>query len=152
MKLHALLLFIHVVAALVWVGGMFFAHLCLRPAAQEALNGPQRLALWQAVFPRFFRWVAGAIVLILVSGGGMLARANLASVPAAWHGMMGIGLVMVAIFVSILLGPYRQFREAMAYQDLPAAAAAQIRIRQRVLVNLVLGLIIVGLATAGTVF
>lgn len=152
MKLHAFLLFVHLVSVVVWVGGMFFAHVCLRPAAQAALNGPERLALWREIFPRFFRWVAVAIIGILLSGGGMLARSGFVSVPPVWHAMMGLGLVMAAIYVSILAGPYRRFRESMSLQDLPAAAAAQIHIRQRVLINLVLGLGVVGLATWGAAF
>lgn len=152
MKFHAFLMFVHVLFALIWVGGMFFAHVCLRPAAQAALNGPERLALWQEVFRRFFRWVAVAVAVVLLTGGSMLARAGLDAVPPAWHGMMGLGLVMAAIFISILAGPYRQFRSAMDLRDLPAAAAAQARIRQRVLINLVLGIVTIGLATLGAAF
>jgi uncharacterized membrane protein len=37
---------LHVLAALVWVGGMFFAWMVLRPAAVKALEGPARLTLW----------------------------------------------------------------------------------------------------------
>ena len=36
---------LHVLAALVWVGGMFFAWMILRPAAMAALDGPPRLKL-----------------------------------------------------------------------------------------------------------
>ncbi|MEI9804681.1 MAG: hypothetical protein WDN48_09810 [Pseudolabrys sp.] len=51
-----LLLTLHILSAVVWVGGMFAAYLCLRPAA-GALEGPQRLALWRAFFAKFFPWV-----------------------------------------------------------------------------------------------
>ena len=53
MKLHHLLLFVHLAGVIVWVGGMSFAHFCLRPAAL-ALPPAQRLALWSGVFGRFF--------------------------------------------------------------------------------------------------
>jgi uncharacterized membrane protein len=59
---------IHLLAALIWVGGMFFAYVTLRPAAAEVLEPPQRLSLWDAVFRRFFSWVWGAVSILMVSG------------------------------------------------------------------------------------
>lgn len=52
---------LHVLSALVWVGGMFFAWMVLRPAAMKALEGPARLKLWVEVFQGFsagsgWRW------------------------------------------------------------------------------------------------
>ncbi|MGN5479437.1 hypothetical protein ACTMU2_28655 [Cupriavidus basilensis] len=57
MNFLPILLFLHVTAAVVWVGGMFFAYLCLRPVAGQVLDPPSRLQLWRGVFDRFFRWV-----------------------------------------------------------------------------------------------
>lgn len=48
-----LALVLHSLAAAVWVGGMFFAYMALRPAA-GALEPPQRLTLWRGTFDRFF--------------------------------------------------------------------------------------------------
>ena len=45
---------IHLLLALLWVGGMFFAYLVLRPVAATELEPPQRLPLWRGVFSRFF--------------------------------------------------------------------------------------------------
>ena len=149
MKLHAILLFLHLLAIVAWVGGMFFAHVCLRPAAAESLEPAQRLALWQGVFARFFRWVAVAIAATLLSGFGMLHRSGFAAMPGAWHAMMDVGLLMTAIFVSILLGPYRAFRQALAAGDIAQAAAAQGKIRLRVQINLVLGIANLATATLG---
>ena len=55
--------FIHILAVLVWVGGMFFAYVILRPSAVITLQPPERLCLWDAVFKRFFGWVWVAICL-----------------------------------------------------------------------------------------
>ena len=55
---------LHVLSALVWVGGMFFAWMVLRPAAVKALDGPARLTLWVEVFQGFFRWVWVAVILL----------------------------------------------------------------------------------------
>jgi len=60
-------LILHALSAVVWVGGMFFAHQALRPAAVILDPGP-RLRLWSGVLEKFFAWVIAAIVLLLVSG------------------------------------------------------------------------------------
>src|SRR6185437_715526 len=48
-------LFFHVLSAVVWVGGMFFAHQMVRPSVAP-LDAPVRLALWRRIFERFFAW------------------------------------------------------------------------------------------------
>ena len=55
---------LHALAAVVWVGGMFFARLVLAPAAASLEPGP-RLTLWSRVLGRFFPWVFAAIILLL---------------------------------------------------------------------------------------
>ena len=44
---------IHVLAVILWVGGMAFAHFFLRPSLQT-LEAPVRLRLLHAVMKRFF--------------------------------------------------------------------------------------------------
>jgi uncharacterized membrane protein len=141
--------FLHVAGVAVWVGGMFFAYLCLRPTAGEVLEPPVRLRLWRGVFERFFRWVWAAVVLILASGGAIMANAGLAEAPPSWHLMATIGVVMVAVFVYVFFGPYPALRRAVDVQDWPAAGAALNRIRQAVGLNLVLGLVNIAVGTLG---
>ena len=95
MKLHHLLLCVHLLGVIVWVGGMSFAHLCLRPAAL-ALAPAERLSLWQRVFARFFPIVWVAIAAIVGSGFAMLLEVGFAQAPRSWHAMAAIGLVMAA--------------------------------------------------------
>ena len=64
-------LVVHVLGAIVWVGGMFFAYVVLRPVAGEMEPGP-RLVLWRGVFRRFFPWVWASVLGLLLSGYGML--------------------------------------------------------------------------------
>ncbi len=66
-----MLVALHALAAVVWVGGMFFAYMVLRPSAGP-LEPPLRLALWPRVFGRFFPWVWASIAVLLVSGYAML--------------------------------------------------------------------------------
>ena len=50
---------LHLLAAVVWVGGMFFAYVALRPVAASLLPPPLRLPLWSQTVARFFPWVWG---------------------------------------------------------------------------------------------
>src|SRR5689334_3308996 len=90
---------LHVLAVVIWVGGMFFAHMALRPSVQ-ALEPPARLTLLAATLARFLRWVAVAVVAILASGFGMVAMLGGFDAVNRWVASMAIaGLVMIAIYV-----------------------------------------------------
>lgn len=147
MNLHPLLLFVHVAGAVVWVGGMFFAYMCLRPAAVEVLEPPLRLRLWLGVFDRFFRWVWLAVALILASGLTNLGMVGMAAAPLNWHLMMTSGLVMIGIFAYVYVVPYAALAQAVGLEDWKAGGAALNRIRQMVAINLVLALLTVAFAT-----
>ena len=65
---------LHVLAIVVWVGGMFFAHQALRPAAVSTLEPPLRLQLWVATFKRFFPWVWVCVIIVLATGLWMMLQ------------------------------------------------------------------------------
>jgi uncharacterized membrane protein len=137
-----LLTLLHVLASVVWVGGMFFAHQCLRPAAIATLEPPQRLALWRAVFGRFFAWVWAAVIVLILSGQAMILQmGGMAAVPLHVHVMVGIGYVMAAIYAYLYFMPYAALKRGVAAGNWPAAGAALNRIRVLVGTNLTLGLI-----------
>ena len=96
--MNSLFKFLHLASVVVWVGGMFFAYLCLRPVAAAQLQPPLRLALWAGVFARFFPWVWAAVVLIVVTGLSTMLAIGFAAAPLHWHLMLTLGLVMSAIF------------------------------------------------------
>jgi uncharacterized membrane protein len=132
---------LHVLGVIVWVGGMFFAHMVLRPSVQS-LPPPVRLPLLAATISRFFGWVAVAVVAILVSGFGMIAmRGGFAGVGPGVHTMVALGLVMTLVYAYLAAVPLRTLRAGVAAADWPRAGAAMGRIRLLVLVNLVLGLV-----------
>ena len=151
MKLHHILLFVHLAGVIVWVGGMSFAQFCLRPSAL-ALPPAQRLGLWSAVFGRFFPIVWLAIGAIVASGFAMLLEVCMARAPLAWHAMAASGLAMTAIFASIWFGPWRALQQAVAAESWAQGAQALNLIRQRVTINLTLGALTVLLATLGLAF
>ena len=80
---YAFVYSLHLLAALVWVGGMFFAWMVLRPAAVAALEAPPRLKLWLEVFPRFFYWVWAAVILVRITG--VLTGSSLQSSVSEHH-------------------------------------------------------------------
>ena len=140
----------HLLGVVVWVGGMFFAYMALRPAAAQLLEPPQRLPLWSAALERFFRWVWVAVVLVLGSGFYMVSViAELVRVPFYVHAMLYIGVVMTLIFAYAFFSPLSTLRRAVAGQDWQAGAAALNQIRISVAINLSLGLLNVVVATAG---
>ena len=151
--LPAVLLALHALAAILWIGGMFFAHVILRPAAIP-LPVEERLALWGRVFHRFFFWVWLAIALVLLTGYALLfiLFRGMAGAGMVIHLMNGIGLVMMGLYGGLFFGPYRGFRRALAARDWPAAARRQAHIRRIVTINLLLGLLTVLLATGGRYF
>jgi len=149
MALEPFLRFLHLAGVAVWIGGMFFAYVCLRPVAGQLLEPPQRLRLWRGVFARFFVAVWAAVILIPVSGLAMLARAGFAAAPINWHLMLLLGLVMVAIFLYVYTVPYAALQKAVDAEDWPAGGAALNRIRQAVAANLHLGFLTIAVATLG---
>jgi uncharacterized membrane protein len=87
----AFALALHILGAVVWVGGMFAIYVCLRPALGE-LEPPQRLRLMRTTFGKFFPWVWIAILLLLVSGYWMVlvTFGGFAGVRVHVHLMQGI--------------------------------------------------------------
>jgi uncharacterized membrane protein len=143
-------LVVHVLGAIVWVGGMFFAYVVLRPVAGELEPGP-RLALWRVVFTRFFPWVWASILGLLASGYGMVmfGFGGFATAGIHVHVMQAIGLVMVALFLHLYFAPWRRFQRALDDGDQATAARQLGQIRTIVLVNLSLGLITAAIGASG---
>ena len=137
-------LVLHLLAAMLWIGGMAFAHFALRPAAIATLAPPQRLPLMSAAIGRFFRMVMGAVVVLLATGLHLVfAHGGFAAARPGIHIMYTGALVMIVIFGYIAHGCYPKMRRHVEAQEWPAAAARLDTIRKLVVVNLVLGVLIV---------
>jgi uncharacterized membrane protein len=144
--------FVHVLGVAIWVGGMFFAYVALRPAA-AALQGPDRLALWRATFARFFVWVWVSVAGILASGFAMVALlGGFARAGAHVHAMLALGIVMMLIFAHVFFGPYRRLARCVGRGDWQAAGQALAQIRKLVAANLALGVVTTAVGTAGRWF
>lgn len=141
---------IHLLAIVVWVGGMFFAYVVLRPSAADVLQPPERLRLWDKVFSRFFNWVWLALFLVLVSGFYMIYLfGGFANLPLYINLMLLLGLAMTLIYVYVFFKCYVQFNRLVAKQGWPAAGAMLGTIRKLVGLNLTIGLVTIAVATFG---
>jgi uncharacterized membrane protein len=121
----ALLIALHVLAVVVWVGGMFFAYLVLRPSA-GALQSEARLALWHRVFGRFFPFVWMSVIV-----------------------MQGLGIVMIMLFLHLYFTPWQRFNTSVERSDFVEAAKQLGQIRCIVGINLVLGLVTIVIGASG---
>ena len=146
----AIALFLHIVAAVVWIGGMFLAYVAVRLAAAEVLEAPQRLRLWAAIFRRFFPWVWAAIALLLGSGFSIMGM--MGNVPVYVVVMTVVGIVMSAIFLYLYFMPFSELRRAVAAEDWKAGGAALDTIRRLVGTNLALGIGNIAVAVLGRAF
>ena len=150
MPLIALLLAIHLVAAVFWVGGMAFAYTILRPAAGP-LDPPVRLPLWRRVFEGFLPWVGVSILALLATGFAMifLMFGGFPTAPIYVHIMMTIGIIMMLLYLHLLFAPWRRFRAALDSSALPGAAKSLNQIRVIVAINLLLGVVTIVVGGTG---
>jgi uncharacterized membrane protein len=144
MNVWGWVLAVHVLCAVIWVGGMFFAYVVLRPSL-SVLEPIQRIALHTQIFRRFFLIVWHVMPLILLSGFAALFGLFGGPATAPWNisVMMLLGLIMSAVFLLIVFGPYARFRRST---DRATIVASMDRIRKLIGVNLVLGVLTVVVA------
>jgi len=149
--LSALAISLHILSAVLWVGGMFFAHQVLRPVAVQQFQPPQRLQLWSQVFTRFFPWVWLSVVLLLVTGYWMVFKlfGGMTTVGLHIHIMQGLGWLMMLLYMHLYFAHFRRLKQAVVSEQWPEAGKQLNRIRLIVGINLSLGLIVIVVAAGG---
>jgi len=142
---------LHILSAVIWVGGMFFAYMALRPVAASLLEPPLRLPLWSQTFARFFPWVWAAVILLPTTGYWMILWVfdGFANVRTYIHIMQVTGIVMILIVLHLFFVPYQRMNRAIAIKDFPAAGKQLAVIRKLIGTNLILGLFTITIATGG---
>ena len=134
-----LLLFLHLAAAIFWMGGMAFTVLALRPALHAQLQPPVRLPLIVQVLRRFFVVVIASIALLLASGVPLMMQLPVATAPRGWHAMAGLGVLMMLVFAHIFFSPWRKLQRAVEAGDWPEGGKRMNLITLLVKINLGLG-------------
>ncbi|WP_255448446.1 CopD family protein [Telmatospirillum sp. J64-1] len=150
MSLLPWVLALHTLAAVIWVGGMFFAHMLLRPALGDR-QPADRLGLWRQVLPRFFRWVWLSIATLLVTGYGVVlwGYGGFGNLPPHVDIMQTTGLMMMALYAYLFFLPWRAFRRSFDKGELAGAAGQLGKIRQIITINLPLGLFTTAVGATG---
>lgn len=147
----SILIALHILAAVVWVGGMFFAYVILRPTTAQLLNLSTRLDLWRGVFQRFFVWVWLAIVVLPITGFWMIFGylGGMAGVGWPVHVMLTLGIIMILLYLHLFFAPYKRLRRTVDAGDHETGSHSLNQIRMIVGINLILGLIVTAVATGG---
>lgn len=140
--------FLHLAAAIIWLGGMTCLLLAVRPATLVVMEAKPRALLMVQIWRRFFNAVMACVVLLLLSGAHLYASAYRglkasavagASLPLGWNLMAILGTLMMLIFGHIYFGGFKKFQRAVAASDFALAAAAARQVHKLVVVNFVLG-------------
>lgn len=142
---------LHVIAVVIWVGGMFFAYMFLRPVAAAQLEPPARLTLWTGVFSNFFPWVWTCVVTVLATGLWLIFNVfgGMAGSPLYVHAMLGLGILMMLIFFHVYFAPFARLKRAVAAEDWPAGGKSLSQIRMLVGINTTIGMITIAVGAGG---
>ena len=151
MTINSISLILHILSAVVWVGGMLFAHMFLRPVAAAQLEPPVRLPLWVGVFKRFFPFVWLSILFLPLTGYLMIFDiwGSMGAAPLYVHIMNGLGIVMILIYLHVYFAPFKRLKEAVIKQDWPEGGRNLNIIRKMVGINMTIGVLVIIIASAG---
>ena len=139
---------LHALAAVVWVGGMFFAYMALRPVAAQLLEPPLRLELWSRTLGKFFTWIWLAIIALPATGYWIIFSVYNGFAGVGWsiHLMHTLGIIMILIFLHVFFAPFRRLRQAVNEENYQEGARNLAIIRTMVGINLIIGLVTIVVA------
>ena len=148
MILRDVLLAVHLLSAVIWVGGMFYAVVILRPGL-AVLDAAPRLQLHIVTLKKFFFYVWHVMPLMILTGWAMvfLVWGGFAAIPWSINAMQGLGILMALVFLYAFFGPWQRLRRAIR----PAPDLLP-RIRSLIITNLVLGMVTVVIGALGHVW
>ncbi len=148
---------VHVLAVVIWIGGVSMVTTVVLPAVRSGALGPERYRAFEAIERRFV-WSARAAVLLAGATGFYMADRlelwNRFRVAQFWwmHAMVGVWTVFaLALFVIEPLARRRRLRAGEAVGPSAILADAALARLQRVhVVLLALALITIAGAVAGS--
>ena len=151
MTVNTISLVLHLLSAVIWVGGMFFAYMFLRPVAATQLEPPMRLQLWVGVFKKFFPFVWLSLLFLPLTGYMMIFDmwGSMAATPLYVHLMNGLGIVMILIYLHVYFAPFKRLKEAVIKQDWQEGGRNLNIIRKMVGMNTMIGLLTIIIVAGG---
>lgn len=137
---------LHVIGAALWVGGLGYAIIVLRPSIAVLDQPAARIQLHLQSMKRFLRLTWHIMPLVLLTGWVMVFTlyGGFAALPWAVNAMQAGALIMTAIFLYLYFGPFRRFRRAIR----PGPELIG-RMRTLVTINLVIGVLVLVFASIG---
>lgn len=110
--MYLVLVSLHVLGAIVWIGGMLFLSLVLAPIVRTRKAAPEFMALFRSAALRFRIVAWAAIGLLLITGPMLLLQRGISlATPSAWPhivrlklGLVGVLLVLTVLH-DLVLGP-----------------------------------------------
>ena len=148
---------LHILAAVIWIGGMLFLSLVAVPVLRQVESPLLRMDLFRAMARRFRRLVWICIAILILTGiGNVLFYGN--TLPgAAYMKVLSVKLALVAILVGLgllhdfVIGP--RAARALSRDGLPPTGTDLLMVTLAPWVgrfNLLLGVVILVLAAALT--
>ena len=100
--MYSLLVSLHILAAVTWIGGMLFLSLVLAPLVRNRKAAPEFMALFRSAALRF-RVIAWAAVGILLLTGPMLLSQRGISLgqPSSWPSIVQLKLSLVGLLLAV---------------------------------------------------
>ncbi|MFT8419782.1 MAG: hypothetical protein ABF636_13285 [Acetobacter sp.] len=145
--LWSLVLALHLISIIMWVGGGAYAAIVLRPSL-SLLDQTQRNSVHLQTMARFFKGLTHAIPTALITGWLLvLHEGGFANAPWTTNAMQLLGLIMAVLFVRMYMGTYQKLRRAIRPQ-----AAGFDSVRKQVLIIVALGILAVLSACLGHPF
>jgi uncharacterized membrane protein len=135
MLLRNILLAVHLLSAVIWVGGGFYTVVVLRPAL-NLLDAAPRLQVQMQTLKKLFFYIWHAMPLMILTGWAMvfLAWGGFGALPWSINAMQGLGILMALIFLYTFFDPWQRLRRAVR-----PGPELFTRVRNLVTLNVVLG-------------
>lgn len=102
--MYSMLVILHILAAVSWVGGMIFLSLVLAPLVRSRKAVPEFMALFRSAALRFRPIVWVAMAILVMTGPMLLSLRGVAvASPSSWPGIVIVKLTLVALLLLLTL-------------------------------------------------
>jgi uncharacterized membrane protein len=132
---------IHIVATVVWLGGLFLLSAVLQPSIRH-FDSKLVLSVWSQTLGRFLAWGSVSLIVIVATGIALvnLRFGGFSGMPTAHRWNMVLGIPAIALYAYLCFVPWQRYRRAMSRGDSKAAETSVRAIRRIMAVVLALGL------------